>query len=98
MGSLGQWFKSLFGGKPKKKSMPRVDLGKRFELMGRLGQGSMSKVWRARDQTLGRTICLNIPDKEKTQKFQARFLGLHQPTQRVISVGLRANTTQPTSH
>jgi serine/threonine protein kinase len=90
MGALGQWFKNLFGKSGKKKrTMPRVDIGKRFELMGRLGQGSMSKVWRARDKNLGRTVCLKVLDKEKTKKFEDRFIGLHRPSEGVICVGLR---------
>ena len=41
----------LFGGGkkssvPKRKALPPVNIAKRFELVGRTGQGSMSKVWR----------------------------------------------------
>ena len=86
--SLGQWFKKLFAPKPK-GALPRTDVNKRFELLGRMGQGSMSKVWRARDRNLGRTVCVKILDKEKTAKFEARFLGLHKPTEGAICVSLR---------
>jgi serine/threonine protein kinase len=73
--------KALFGGGGKGRSrgdkkMPRIDMRKRFDLIGRTGQGSMSKVWRARDLSLGRTVCLKLLDKEKTAKFEARFHGL----------------------
>lgn len=80
----------LFGGKkkggpasPKKgdKKLPRIQVEKRFELMGRTGQGSMSKVWRARDLKTGKTICLKVLDKEKTAKFDARFPGLEKPSE-----------------
>jgi serine/threonine protein kinase len=86
--SLGKWFKKLFAPKPK-GALPRTDVNKRFELLGRMGQGSMSKVWRARDRNLGRTVCVKILDKEKTAKFEARFLGLHKPSEGAICVSLR---------
>lgn len=83
-------FGNLFGGgkgkgKGKAKSnLPRIDVSKRFELLGRTGQGSMSKVWRARDKSLGRTVCLKVLDKEKTAKFEARFVGLNRPMEGAI--------------
>ncbi len=73
----------------KKKSMPRVNLKKRFELLGRTGQGSMSKVFRARDSKLGRVVCLKILDKAKTAKFEARFPGLNRPSEGAICMELR---------
>ena len=36
------------------KSAPIADIAKRFDLLGRTGQGSMSKVYRAYDNKLGR--------------------------------------------
>ncbi len=84
--------KQMFGGGPKNKAaakLPRIDVSKRFELLGRTGQGSMSKVWRARDRSLGRTVCLKILDKEKTAKFEARFVGLNRPMEGAILTGLR---------
>ncbi|MFL5327924.1 MAG: serine/threonine protein kinase [Gemmataceae bacterium] len=94
-------FKSMFGSKPKgpsapgaakgakKKKLPRTDLNKRFELQGRTGQGSMSRVWRAYDRTLGRTVCLKILDKEKTAKFEARFVGKNKPPEGEICMELK---------
>src|SRR6266702_6301915 len=96
--SLGTWFKSLFGPKSKKGTvhLPRIDLAKRFELLNRTGQGSMSKVWRARDRSLGRIVCVKVLDKEKTKKFEDRFPGLHRPTEGAICLGLRPkNIVQP---
>ena len=83
--------KRLFGRGPKNKAvaMPKIDMDKRFELMGRLGQGSMSKVFRARDRKIGRMVCLKVLDKEKTKKFEDRFVGLNRPTEGVICMGLR---------
>jgi len=80
--------KKLFSGKPKSK-LPIVDVSKRFELLGRTGQGSMSKVWRARDRNIGRVICLKVLDKLKTAKFAARFPGLNRPLEGAICSALR---------
>jgi serine/threonine protein kinase len=82
------FFKNLFKARPK-DSLPRIDVEKRFDLMGRLGQGSMSKVWRARDRSIGRVVCLKILDKEKTAKFDARFPGLKKPSEGAVCMGLR---------
>jgi eukaryotic-like serine/threonine-protein kinase len=80
--------KKLFSGKPKSK-LPIVDVSKRFELLGRTGQGSMSKVWRARDRNIGRVVCLKVLDRLKTAKFAARFPGLNRPLEGAICEGLR---------
>src|ERR1700747_633493 len=77
------------GGKGSSKAMPRIDLRKRFDLLGRTGQGSMSKVWRARDKKLGRVVCLKIMDREKAAKFANRFIGLHKPPEGAIAMALR---------
>jgi serine/threonine protein kinase len=82
------WLQSLFGGK-KKSNLPRIDVNKRFDLLGRTGQGSMSKVWRARDRNLGRVVCLKILDKVKTAKFDSRFPGLQRPMEGAICQALR---------
>jgi eukaryotic-like serine/threonine-protein kinase len=78
----------LFASKPKKK-FKIVNVSKRFELIGRTGQGSMSKVWRARDRELGRMVCLKLLDREKTAKFEARFPGLKRPPEGEICMSLR---------
>ena len=73
------FFSSLFGGKDSSKSgsrsLKKIDVAKRFELSGKTGQGSMSKVYRAYDRESGRTVCLKLLDKLKTQKFEERFTG-----------------------
>jgi len=98
VGSISQFFKNLFGGKGK-SSLPVIDVARRFDLLGRTGQGSMSKVWRARDKQLGRTVCLKILDKEKTRQFEARFPGLKRPSEGVICMGLRhKNIVQTFEH
>jgi serine/threonine protein kinase len=80
--------KSLFSAKPKGKRKI-INVTKRFELIGRIGQGSMSKVWRARDRELGRIVCLKLLDRVKTAKFEARFPGLKRPPEGEICLGLR---------
>ncbi len=88
MGFLAK-LKQLFAAKPKGSVMKRADITKRFDLMNRTGQGSMSKVWKARDMQLGRLVCLKILDKEKTATFEARFPGAKKPPEGEICVSLR---------
>lgn len=78
-------FEKLFS---RKKSHERTDINKRFNLIGRVGQGSMSKVWRATDLQSGRPVALKVLDKEKTAKFEARFPGLHKPTEGEVAMSL----------
>jgi hypothetical protein len=47
--------KQFFQKKPK---VNRIDVTKRFDLIGRVGQGSMSKVWRARDSMSGKIVAM----------------------------------------
>jgi serine/threonine protein kinase len=82
--------KKLFASKPKGAAkLPVIDVKKRFELLNRTGQGSMSRVWRARDKSLGRMVCLKLLDKDKTAKFEARFLGLNKPREGAVCVSLK---------
>lgn len=76
------FFQRLFQGKPKVK---KTDLTQRFELVCRVGQGSMSKVWRARDSMSGRTVALKILDKEKTARLEARFKGTPKPSEGTVA-------------
>src|SRR5262249_46473440 len=90
--------KNLFKSKPK-SLLPIIDVKQRFELLGPTGQGSMSKVWRARDHHLGRIVCVKLLDKEKTAKFDARFPGLKRPSEGAICVSLRhPNIVQTYEH
>jgi serine/threonine protein kinase len=86
-------FDFLFGKKKKagspKRGLKRINVEKRFELSGRTGQGSMSKVFRAYDKELGRHVCLKLLDKVKTQNFEARFAGLRKPSEGEICLSLR---------
>jgi eukaryotic-like serine/threonine-protein kinase len=90
--------KKLFGPK-KDKGLKRINVKERFELIGRTGQGSMSKVWRARDKSFGRIVCVKLLDKEKTAKFEARFPGVSKPKEGAVCVQLRhKNIVQTTEY
>jgi eukaryotic-like serine/threonine-protein kinase len=85
-------FSFLFGNKSggkTKKGLKRITVEKRFELSGRTGQGSMSKVFRAYDKELGRNVCLKVLDKTKTESFEGRFKGLKKPSEGEICLSLR---------
>ncbi len=73
----------------KKPQLTLIDLTKRFDLIGRVGQGSMSKVWRARDVMTGQMVALKVLDKEKTKKLEARFTGRNKPSEGEIAMQLR---------
>ncbi|MCA9006912.1 MAG: serine/threonine protein kinase [Planctomycetaceae bacterium] len=70
----------------KESRQPRVNIKQRFELIGRVGQGSMSKVWRARDLNTGRIVALKVLHKQKTEELEARFVGLNKPKEGDIAV------------
>lgn len=91
--------KQLFASGGKKKSPP-VDIQKRFDIIGKVGQGSMSKVYSARDRQLGgKLVCLKVLDKEKTAKFEARFVGLNRPCEGAICMMMRhRNVVQAFEH
>ena len=80
-------FKNLFGDQPEKHE--KIDLSKRFNLMSRVGQGSMSRVWKADDAMNGRFVAIKILDKEKTERYEARFPGLNKPTEADIALSLK---------
>ena len=80
------FLKKLFAKKPK---IVRTDVTKRFELIGRVGQGSMSKVWRARDSHSGKEVALKVLDKVKTKRFESRFPPGSKPSEGEVAVTLK---------
>src|SRR5215475_14856343 len=73
-----------------KKRVSKTDITRRFDLIGRVGQGSMSRVWRARDSMSGKVVALKVLDKEKTRRFEARFAPeLKKPTEGEVAVMLK---------
>jgi eukaryotic-like serine/threonine-protein kinase len=81
-----RFFTNLFKKKPR---VVKTDITRRFNLIGRVGQGSMSKVWRAVDTMSGRTVALKVLDLEKTKRYEARFPGLVKPTEGEVAVQLK---------
>ena len=83
-----QFLKNLFQGKPK---VQKLDIRRRFELIGRIGQGSMSKVWRAKDSLTGKVVALKVLDGPKTARLEQKFaqMGVQRPTEGEISLTLR---------
>jgi serine/threonine protein kinase len=77
------FFKKLFGTKVEK-----LDIQKRFTLHNRVGQGSMSKVWKATDLKTGRQVALKVLDKAKLIRLEARFVGMVKPKEGQIAVVL----------
>lgn len=78
-----EFLKKLFKKTPK---VIKTDITKRFELVGRVGQGSMSKVWRANDTLSGKHVALKVLDKLKTKRFESRFIGLPKPSEGEVAV------------
>ncbi len=81
------FLKELFQRKPK---VEKVDLRSRYELIGRIGQGSMSKVFRAKDPRTNRMYAVKVLDQVKTQKLEGRFLakGLDRPSEGEVALQL----------
>ena len=83
---MGLFDKFLSG---KKDTVEKTDINKRFNLIGRVGQGSMSKVWKAEDYlNSSRLVALKVLDKEKTKRFEARFQGLNKPSEADVALSL----------
>ena len=81
------FLKKLFDRSPK---VEKTKITKRFDLVGRVGQGSMSKVWRARDTVTGKEVALKVLDKAKTLRFEGRFPPqLNKPTEGEVAVTLK---------
>lgn len=82
------FLKRLFQRAPK---IEKVDIKRRFELHGRVGQGSMSKVWRATDTIGSKPVAVKVLDKPRLARLDARFksLGLKRPHEGEISLSLR---------
>ncbi len=73
----------------REPKVEKLDIRRRFELIARVGQGSMSKVWRARDTVSGRIVALKVLDKAKTTRLERRFVGMNRPSEGTVAVLLR---------
>lgn len=77
---------NLFSKKPK---VDKIDINSRFDLITRIGQGSMSKVWKALDRISGHTVAVKVLDKAKLIRLDRRFVGMNKPTEGEVAVTLR---------
>lgn len=75
-------FKQLFPGK-------RLNVSTRFALLREAIQGTMSSFYMARDLRSNTIVGLKILDPKKTAEFNARFRGLHKPSEGEISSQLK---------
>ncbi|HET6324119.1 MAG TPA: serine/threonine-protein kinase [Planctomycetaceae bacterium] len=66
----------------------KVDVSQRFDLVSRLGTGSMSKVWRAVDKKSGHVVALKILDRAKTARYESRFTDRVKPTEGQVATEL----------
>jgi serine/threonine protein kinase len=73
----------------RQPKVEKLDIRRRFELIARVGQGSMSKVWRARDTISGRIVALKVLDKAKTVRLERRFVGMNRPSEGTVAVLFR---------
>ena len=83
-----KFLKTLLTRKPK---IDKIDIDSRFQLVSRVGQGSMSKVWRAIDRRLEKTVALKVLDFEKTKRLESRFLQMKskKPSEGEVAVTLK---------
>ncbi|MCA9000090.1 MAG: serine/threonine protein kinase [Planctomycetaceae bacterium] len=90
-----EFLKRLFG---KQKQQPKVDIERRFQLLNRLGQGSMSKVWKAVDSN-NSIVAVKVLDREKTIRLEQRFVGMNRPREGQIAIVLsHPNIVQTLEH
>ncbi len=60
------------GAVPKPKKLPKVNIERRFTIVSETARGSMSRVYRAVDNTTGRSVCLKVQHVEKNAAAAAR--------------------------
>jgi serine/threonine protein kinase len=84
--------KGLFGAKPPGAAAPaaipkmkRVNIDRRFTVLSLTGQGSMSRVQKAVDNSNGRTICLKVQHYEKQAAAHARSAAERRPPEGLIA-------------
>ncbi len=67
----------------------RVNLNSRFELISKMGIGTMSDVWKAKDYKTQQIVALKIIDPVKQQKINLRFPKGARPEEGEVAVGLK---------
>jgi len=66
---------------PRRVSLPRVNVARKYVILNEIGSGSMSRVYRAMEKETGRSVCLKIQDRAKTEAALARASQAHRPTE-----------------
>ncbi|WP_417851733.1 serine/threonine protein kinase [Thalassoglobus sp.] len=91
-----EFLKRLFNKEPR---IEKVDVEKRFQLLTRVGQGSMSKVWKATDPRNNDLVAVKVLDQAKLARLQQRFVGLAKPSEgQIASVLNHPNVARTISH
>ncbi|QDT31320.1 serine/threonine protein kinase [Thalassoglobus polymorphus] len=91
-----EFLKRLFNKEPR---IEKVDVEKRFQLLTRVGQGSMSKVWKATDPRNNDLVAVKVLDRAKLARLQQRFVGLDKPSEgQIASVLNHPNVARTISH
>jgi serine/threonine protein kinase len=74
----------------KKETVEKIDLDSRFLRQGRIGQGSMSRVWKAEDKRNQQVVALKVLDKHKTIRYESRFNPEHhKPDEGTVAESLK---------
>ncbi len=90
------FLKRLFSKGPQ---IEKVDVEKRFQLHMRVGQGSMSKVWKATDPRNNDLVAVKVLDRAKLARLQQRFVGMSKPSEgQIASVLNHPNVAKTISH
>jgi serine/threonine-protein kinase len=79
---ITQFFRSILDG-------GRVDIASRYEILREAVSGTMSNFHMARDRETEQIVGLKILDKAKTDALEARFKGLHKPTEGEIASSIQ---------
>jgi len=86
-------FGFLFGAKkPAGASAPkakRVNIEKRFSIVAETGRGSMSHVYRAVDNQSGRSVCLKVQERDKSEAAAARASRAGRLTEGAIAIQIK---------
>ncbi|MEW4490095.1 serine/threonine-protein kinase [Thalassoglobus sp. JC818] len=77
------FLKRLFN---KKEKVHKVNVQKAYQLHNRVGQGSMSKVWKATDPASQSLVAVKVLDKAKLARLNQRFQGMARPTEGQIAI------------
>src|SRR5437879_4033014 len=68
-----------------KGRVARVNLGRRYTIMAETSQGSMSRVYRAVDNSNGRTVCLKVQIPSKNEAAAQRAERTERPSEGEIA-------------